>query len=1540
MIGHSKGIKVPRKLFLFLVVLGILVSSYAVVMSEEEPSSAATFTVDGITYSTITTTTVQVGDGTNPTGSSSASSITIPSTVTSGSVTYNVTVIGNNAFYNRSNIQTISIPNSIASIGSNAFYGCTGITALAIPASVTSIGTNAFYNCTSITSLTIPVNITVTNGMFYGCNKITSVTIIKGSTATGPNYTTSNYMYTPWYISRANTISLTIADDVTFIGNYTFYNCTGIKSLTMPVTIGVTSSTAFSGCTAITSVTLIKGSTTGAGYVYNSSNYAYTPWYFSRNNTIVLTIENGVTSIGDYTFYKCIGIKSLVLPEGVTSIGSTTFRDCTGITSLTLPQSLTSIGSAAFRGCTGITSLTIPTSVTSIGGNAFNGCTGITSLTMPINITIASGMFNGCNKITSLTLTKGSSGAGATYTATTATYTPWYISRTNTMSVTIADGVTSIGSYTFYNCTGIASLTISNTVTSINTYAFYGCNKITSLTIPNSVTAIGANAFYNCTAITSLTMPINITITSGMFNGCNKITSLTLTKGSTGTGATYTVTTATYTPWYISRTNTMSVTIADDVISIGNYAFYNCTGVRSLTMPITIAATNTTAFTGCTGITSVTLTKGSTGTGATYTSSNYMYTPWYISRNGIISLTIADDVTSIGNYAFYNCTGAISFNISLSSSLTSIGDYAFYNCDNLVSIEVPSSVTYIGDYSFSNCGKLNSLTFSDNISYLSIIGSNSFSTGLLTSVSIPLVKTGYSFNGWYTSSSGGTLVTSSMTVTTTNNSVDLYARWTVNTYTVEYNGNGSTGGSMSSQSFTYGIYANLTSNAYTRSGYTFTGWNTALDGSGTSYSDSQMVGDLTTVQGATVILYAQWNATTLTVTYPTNTIAYYVSGGSTSLVYGSSCSFSITVYDPYNKTSPIVWANGVSISASSISGSTYTYTIDSVTTNIVFTETATWSKNVYTVTLPVSNSAYVVTGQTSAVYGENYYFTITVNPGYSSTVPIVTCYGNDGMWVINNYGTIVYEYHVAYVTNDLTFVESQTWSLNTYSVSGTLTVVGGASSVNVAVVLNVDGMEYTALTTTGGAYTIIGVPYGSSGSITASISGYMQTVTPTVSSMTSNQTGKDLTLTIAFFQISGTVHSSDGALPSGTYVLLTCNGVEYTATVNLSTGAYSISGLQYGVYVVKAVATGYSSTTLNLDMSNGPSSISGQDLTISLQMHTLTIYVVSSSGIYVPGCAVNVGSYDLSDTYSAVYGTYSGIISFGTSGLSVSKDGYTFSNWKYYGTSVTYSSGDSFVMGSEDTTIVVSMSLIEYYATFNASGSIVSILEFDAEDMSVVAPSVPYVIGYMGEWEQYTLTYADITIYAQYSPITYTIIYHSNYGSDVTYSQSCTYDVMVTLASTIFTRGGYTLICWSGNDDGSGTVYVLGTQVENLSAVDGSEVDLYAVWFVDLAFVSPSVTDDDLGSVAVEESDQETDVGTYDVDFAADSYDYTVYNSDSVTVSVVFTPDDGIQISIANFNGIIGELYLKIDLMNSESTMCCYMTVVILPDSYFIKCSI
>jgi len=133
-------------------------------------------------------------------------------------------------------------------------------------------------------------------------------------------------------------------------------------------------------------------------------------------------------------------------------------------------------------------------------------------------------------------------------------------------------------------------------------------------------------------------------------------------------------------------------------------------------------------------------------------------------------------------------------------------------------------------------------------------------------------KTGYTFAGWNTKADGtGTKYANKASVknlTATNKgTVTLYAQWTANTYIVEYNGNGNTGGNTASSSHTYETVKELTANGYTKTGYTFAGWNTKVDGTGTKYIDKASVKNLTATNNGTVMLYAQWkiNKYTLTV---------------------------------------------------------------------------------------------------------------------------------------------------------------------------------------------------------------------------------------------------------------------------------------------------------------------------------------------------------------------------------------------------------------------------------------------------------------------------------------------------------------------------------------------------------------------------------------------------------------------------------------------------------------------------------------------------
>ena len=176
------------------------------------------------------------------------------------------------------------------------------------------------------------------------------------------------------------------------LGDYVFYGCSGLTSLTLPSSVTSIGRGAFYGCWKLTSLTIPSG-VTSIGYSA----------FRGCSGLTNLTIPSSVTEIGDKAFYGCSGLTSLTIPSGVTSIGDEAFSGCSRLTSLTLPSSVTSIGDKAFYSCWMLNSLTIPSSVTSIGDEAFYGCIGLTSLTIPSGVTsIGGGTFSYCSGLTSI----------------------------------------------------------------------------------------------------------------------------------------------------------------------------------------------------------------------------------------------------------------------------------------------------------------------------------------------------------------------------------------------------------------------------------------------------------------------------------------------------------------------------------------------------------------------------------------------------------------------------------------------------------------------------------------------------------------------------------------------------------------------------------------------------------------------------------------------------------------------------------------------------------------------------------------------------------------------------------------------------------------------------------------------------------------------------------------------------------------------------------------------------------------------------------
>lgn len=292
----------------------------------------------------------------------------------------------------------------------------------------------------------------------------------------------------------------------------------------------------------------------------------------------------------------------------------------------------------------------------------------------------------------------GNCGSGVTYTLDTdtgvlaitgtgdmanygfdGTYTsPWYSYKEDIKTVTVGNGVTTIGSCAFYKCASLTSIEISNTVTSIGNYAFSQCTSLGSITIPGSVTTIGSNAFYYCTSLA--------TVTIGESSG---------------------------------------------LISIDYNAFYQCTELISIEIPDSVTSIGAAAFASCSKLQEV---------------------------------TIGNSVTSIGSSAFHGLT--------------------FYDSDGTT--ELQQTVENLKGYTFtgSGDGKL-TRSGSPTITYtITFVTEGTSCEDIPVTAGQPIgtlpttTRTGYTFDGWFTSASGGTKVTSSYIPT---NDMTLYAQWTADT---------------------------------------------------------------------------------------------------------------------------------------------------------------------------------------------------------------------------------------------------------------------------------------------------------------------------------------------------------------------------------------------------------------------------------------------------------------------------------------------------------------------------------------------------------------------------------------------------------------------------------------------------------------------------------------------------------------------------------------------------------------------------------------
>ena len=263
----------------------------------------------------------------------------------------------------------------------------------------------------------------------------------------------------------------------------------------------------------------------GTGDMYDYTWDENAPWYDERKNVVKVVIEDGVTSIGNYSFYYYVKLKTIEIKSEINRIGDGAFYSCKNMNAVKLPESVTNIGYSAFDGCSSLEEIVIPDGIDSIDIYTFRNCSSLKSVKLPESITsIADYSFDGC---------------------------------TNLNYVKIPDGVTSIGTYAFSNCENLTSFTIPEAVTLIGWGAFMNCKSLMEITIPKKVATIGNYTFRNCSSLKSVKLPESVTnIGYSAFDGCSSLE---------------------------------EIVIPDGIDSIGEYAFSNCWKLTLVTIPEGIA---------------------------------------------------------------------------------------------------------------------------------------------------------------------------------------------------------------------------------------------------------------------------------------------------------------------------------------------------------------------------------------------------------------------------------------------------------------------------------------------------------------------------------------------------------------------------------------------------------------------------------------------------------------------------------------------------------------------------------------------------------------------------------------------------------------------------------------------------------------------------------------------------------------------------------------------------------------------------------------
>ena len=448
--------------------------------------------------------------------SSALTAVAIPDTVYS---------LGAYAFNGASYLSTATLGTGLSTVPESAFAFCSELTEIAIPSAIREIKANAFVNSgiervsfsedgalyyigaaafanTPVTELRFPVSLRlIYENAFSGCTNLASVSFADESDIDAIGVSA--------FASTVSLTTITLPEGLEELGDYAFSGSALTGNVDIPASLTYLGKGAFAHCASLETITVNEENTTYKsvdGVVYTEDGTTLVA-YPSGSKATSYALLTDTKAVGGAAIVGAVSLKTLTLNSGLTELSELSISNNPAITSLSIPDSVTLISRFALANNPKMTSISFGTNseLDRLGYGAL-AYTSITSLTIPKNVsTIAQGAFVGSSKLTSVTFANDSKlEAVAAYT---------FDGCTALRSITFNSGsaLKNIEAHGFEGLTALTSVSFGNApLTNIDNFAFRFCDSLTSITIPEGVKSIGRYAFYACYALKTVNIPASV----------------------------------------------------------------------------------------------------------------------------------------------------------------------------------------------------------------------------------------------------------------------------------------------------------------------------------------------------------------------------------------------------------------------------------------------------------------------------------------------------------------------------------------------------------------------------------------------------------------------------------------------------------------------------------------------------------------------------------------------------------------------------------------------------------------------------------------------------------------------------------------------------------------------------------------------------------------------------------------------------------------------------------------------------------------------